>query len=73
MRKRTTLAEHGLTREEVEDVLLNDEAESAKSRSSDRPCKTGYTQTGKFIFVVYEVVCEDPQALYPITAYEIEP
>jgi len=64
----THIAEHGLTQEEVEDVLLNDDAESGTSQSSGRPCKFGYTRLGKFIIVVFEVVCEGPQALYPITA-----
>ena len=67
------IAEHGLTREEVESVLVNDDAESRTSNSSDRPCMFGWTNTGKFVIVVFEVVCEDPQMLYPITAYEIEP
>ena len=29
--------------------------------------------TGKYIAVVFEIVEEDPLAVYPVTAYETEP
>jgi hypothetical protein len=66
------IAEHGLTPEEVEEVLLDDTLETAVSRSSGRPCKSGETSTGKFIFVVWEEVNDDPRMIYPVTAYPLD-
>ena len=65
--------EHGLTPEEVEEVLLDDTLRIATSRSSGRPCKFGWTSTGKHIIVVWEEAHDDPLMLYPITAYETAP
>lgn len=33
----------------------------------------GWTSTGKYLFVVYEHVLDDPFTVYPITAYPVEP
>jgi uncharacterized DUF497 family protein len=65
------IAEHGLTPEEVEEVLLDDTIPSEVSRSSGRPCKFGYTSTGKHIIVAWDEVCEDPLMIYPATAFEV--
>lgn len=62
---------HGLTPEEVEEVLLNDNLETAYSNSSGLPCRFGYTSTGKYIMVVWQEVNNDPRILLPITAYEV--
>jgi len=67
------IAEHGLTPEEVEEVLLDDANPEAVSRSSGRPCKFGWTSTGKHIVVVFEVIDRDPLMVYPVSAYEVEP
>ncbi len=66
------IAEHGITIEEVEDVLYAAE-EVVASQSSGRPITFGETSTGKYLAVVFEVVEEDPLAVYPVTAYETEP
>ena len=61
-------AEHGLTKEEVEEVLQN--ANDADiSRSSGRPVVFGDTRTGRHLIVVYEEI--DADTVYPITAFEV--
>lgn len=65
------VAEHGLTPEEVDEVLLDDNNPSDKSHSSGRPCKFGWTSTGKYIFVAWDVACDDPLMIFPVTAYEV--
>jgi len=66
------IAEHGITIEEVEDVLYTAE-EVVASHSSGRPITFGETSTGRYLAVVFDVVEEDPLAVYPVTAYETEP
>jgi uncharacterized DUF497 family protein len=61
--------EHGITTEEVEEVLFAAEDVIA-SNSSGRPLTFGETSSGKYIAVVFEVVDDDPVAVYPVTAYE---
>ena len=65
------VAENGLTPDEVDEVLLDDTIPTAYSRSSARPCKFGYTSTGKHIIVIWDEVNEDPRIIYPVTAYEV--
>jgi len=65
------IAEHGITIEEVEQVLYGAE-EVIASQSSGRPITFGETTCGKYIAVVFEVIDEDPLAVYPVTAYETE-
>ncbi len=64
------IAEHGITKDEVEQVLENPEGIES-SRSSGRPIAFGETSTGRIIAVVYEEIDQD--TVYPITAYEMEP
>jgi uncharacterized DUF497 family protein len=66
------IAEHGISIEEVEEVLVAAE-EVIASNSSGRPVVFGETTTGKYIAVVFEIANEDPLAVYPVTAYETEP
>jgi uncharacterized DUF497 family protein len=63
------IAEHGLTKDEIEEVLRHEEREGT-SRSSRRPIAFGETSTGRFIAVVYERI--DVDTLRPVTAYEID-
>ncbi len=63
------IAEHEITKDEVEEVL-RDPLSEAVSRSSGRPIAFGITSTGKSIGVVYEPVDDD--TVYPVTAYEVE-
>jgi hypothetical protein len=64
------IAENGLTRREVESVLLRPGARVEFSRSSMRPIIFGETYTGRSIAVVFEELCDDPEIVRPITAYE---
>jgi uncharacterized DUF497 family protein len=61
-------ADHGVSKEEVEEVLENPTDEDF-SRSSGRPVVFGDTSKGRHLMVVYEEV--DSATFYPITAYEV--
>jgi hypothetical protein len=61
-------AGHGVTKEEVEEVLQN-ATDADLSRSSGRPVVFGDTSTGRHLMVVYEEI--DADTVYPITAYEV--
>lgn len=63
------IAEHDLTKDEVEDVLTNPERRSA-SRSSGLPVVFGTTSTGRCIAVIFEEI--DADTAKPVTAYDIE-
>jgi uncharacterized DUF497 family protein len=66
------IAEHGLTPEEVESVLVDANTTFDLSDSSGRPIAFGNTVTGRFIAVVFEVLNPaDPLIIRPITAYEV--
>jgi uncharacterized DUF497 family protein len=61
-------AEHGVTKEEVEDVFQNT-TDADISRSSGRPVVFGETGTGRHLLVVYEEI--DADTVYPVTAYDV--
>ncbi len=63
------IAEHGLTKEDVEDVLYGVH-ELDTSRSSGRPIAFGFTSAGAYICVVFERV--DEETAYPVTAYPMD-
>ncbi len=63
------IAEHGITKDEVADVLVAPIDEDI-SRSSGRPIAFGLTNSGRHIAVVYEDI--DDVTVYPITAFELE-
>lgn len=65
------VAEHGLTAEEVESVLLDGGSREGRSRSSGRPMVSGTTFTGRYIVVIYEVASDEPAVLRPVTAFEL--
>jgi uncharacterized DUF497 family protein len=65
------IAEHGITIDEVEEVLLNGQNEVEESRSSDNSIIFGRTSDERFIAVVFEHVDDDPLTLRPVTAYEV--
>ena len=67
------VAEHGLTPEEVDELLLDDTLTTDWSKSSGRPCRFGWTSTGLHIVVIWEEVNKDPRMIYPVTAYEVPP
>jgi uncharacterized DUF497 family protein len=62
------IAEHGLTIEDVEEVLSNPTSKGT-SPSTGRPCAWGYTLEGVYIIVVYDQI--DPDTLRVVTAYEV--
>ncbi len=66
------VAEHGITMEEVEEVLLNENNPVGESRSSGRPITFGETSTGKRIAVVWEQASDNPLVIRPMTAYEVD-
>jgi uncharacterized DUF497 family protein len=59
---------HGITKEEVEEVLQNP-TDADVSRSSGRPVVFGDTRMGRHMMVVYEEV--EPDTIYPVTAYDV--
>jgi uncharacterized DUF497 family protein len=63
------IAEHGLTPEDVEEVLFSP-LDRDVSRSTGLPIVFGFTPDGRYILVVYEQI--DEVTIYPVTAYEVE-
>ncbi len=66
------IAEHGVTGEEVEEILNDPSSETGRSRAGDRPMTFGCTAAGRPLVVVWEMVEQDPLVVYPVTAYEPE-
>jgi uncharacterized DUF497 family protein len=62
------IAEHGLSIEDVEEVLSNPTSEGT-SASTGRSCVWGYTFESIYILVVYEQI--DPDTIRVVTAYEV--
>lgn len=67
------IAEHGVTMEEVEEVLCEPSNLTVPSRSTGYPMTFGWTTSGKHLAVVWEHVADDPTTIYPITAFETKP
>jgi uncharacterized DUF497 family protein len=66
------LGEHGLTPEEVESALCDENTTFDVSDSSGRPLAFGTTDTGRFIVIVFEILNPaDPLVIRPITAYDV--
>ena len=63
------IAEHGISKEGVEDVLSSPIGED-RSRTTGQPIVFGRTTHGEYIAVVYEVVDED--LAYPVTAFAVD-
>ncbi len=63
------IAQHDLTKEEVEDALAEPEGRST-SRSSGLPIIFGTTSTGRFIAVVFQEI--DNETIKPVTAFDID-
>jgi hypothetical protein len=61
-------AEHGVTKDEVEEVLQS-AVDADISRSSGLPVVFGDTRAGRSLMVVYEQV--DADTVYPVTAYDV--
>src|ERR1700751_2759311 len=67
------LQEHDVTIEEAEEVLLDPQSSRAPSRSSGLPTAFGWTSTGRYLAVVYEIVDDHPLTFRPVTAYDAPP
>lgn len=65
------VAEHGLTIEEVESAVRDEDGWTEESNSSGRPISFGITFTGRRIAVVWDHVEDDPLTVYVVTAYEV--
>jgi hypothetical protein len=64
------VVEHGVSQDEVDDVVCNPTNPTTESDSSGRPITFGWTQTGRHLAVVWELVSDDPYTIKPVTAYE---
>ena len=62
------IAEHGVTKEEVEEIFEN-ASDADVSRTSGRPVIFGDTGEGRHLMVAYEEIDDD--TVYPVTAYEV--
>jgi uncharacterized DUF497 family protein len=68
---RQHVRDHGLTEDEVESVLLDDDVSVKPNRSRPDHCLvSGYTYTGRYIEVSWEILDEKLQVIRPITAFE---
>ena len=67
------IGEHGVSAEEVEEVLLDPASRTSKSRSSQLPITFGWTSTGRYIAVIWEEYCKNPRMIHPVTAYDAPP
>ena len=65
------IAEHGLTIDDVEYVLLNPKAKTGVSRSSGCHLQFGHTDSGLYIAVAFEILDKEDGLVYPVTAYEV--
>jgi hypothetical protein len=62
------VAEHGLSQDDFERVV-NHPVGKGLSRSSGLPCAWGYTEDGRYIMAVYDLM--DEFTVLPVTAYEV--
>lgn len=62
------LAQHGITPAEFESVVENPEDQDV-SWSTGLPVAFGYTDDGRYIIAVYELL--DDWTVNPVTAYEV--
>ncbi len=68
------IAAAGLTPEEVNEVLYSPDPDTDTSDSSGRPAVFGWTSTGRYIIVVYDLDEESGVVVIrPKTAYDVPP
>lgn len=64
------IALHGVTVEEVEEVLADPDNSTEVSNSSDRSITLAETADGRYLAVLWETAMDNPLTIYPITAYD---
>lgn len=64
------IAEHGVTVEEVEEILSDPDNSTEVSASSARSITFGETSAGRYLAVVWETALDNPLTIYPVTAYD---
>lgn len=64
------VGEHGVTKDEVEEILLNPANPTLTSRTSGEQITFGYTSAGRYLAIVWERVQDVPFTVFPITAYD---
>jgi uncharacterized DUF497 family protein len=67
------IAEHGVSPDEVEQVIYGSLSNTTISNSSTNRITFGSTDDGRYLAVVWEHVLDDPLTIYPITAYDAPP
>jgi hypothetical protein len=67
------VVDHGVTQDEVDDVMGDPTNPTTESDSSGRPITFGFTQTGRHLAVIWEHISEDPYMIKPVTAYDTPP
>ncbi len=65
------VGDHGLTPDEIDAVLLGPGRPTTSTSPPYRPCKFGWTPTGRHIVVVWDEVSED--TIRPVTAFDVPP
>jgi hypothetical protein len=63
----------GVSQDEVWDVMSNPTNRTVPIDSTGRPATFGWTQTGRYLLVVWEHVEDDPRTIKPVTAYDVPP
>ena len=65
------ILEHGVSKDEVEEILTSPHSALDTSKSSGEPITFGCTAEGRYLAVVWQHVFDDPLTVYPITAYDV--
>lgn len=67
------IAPTGLTEAEIEAVIRDPRYPVQVSRGSGRRCKLGELSDGRRVFVAWDVECDNPPVVRPVTAYVVNP
>jgi hypothetical protein len=67
------IAEHGVTMDEVEEVISNPDGDlvTANRNPSGNMLTFGFTSAGRYLCVAWEHLDDDPLTIYPVTAYDV--
>jgi hypothetical protein len=67
------IAEHGISVAEAEEVVRASYEAAVTSESSGRPTVFGWTITGKYLAIVFEIIDDEVPQVYVVTAFEAPP